>query len=258
MNPINELRFSLSDRINGSEIGPARVPLALLGQFQLDVSDFLKGSSRDVDLMQVQIAVQEGSLAFIASGLLAAESLWADLERLKHPESLDQVDPKRAAVVERWQAAARQFSYRAYSISDGGVKEFIRVDSQSDFRRAREETWVIVEKYLYGRVVDWGGKTKANVHLELESGVTLTIAAAHDILRKEDRNRLYRPALLHVTAEENLRSGELRNLRLIAFEQYEPTYDESEFKRMVERGTQAWAEVQDASAWIEELRGGTN
>ncbi len=32
-------------------------------------------------------------------------------------------------------------------------------------------------------------------------------------------------------------------------------YDEHEFKRMVERGTQAWANVPDATAWVENLRG---
>ena len=256
MNPQNELRFSLSDRIDDWEIGPSCVPLALLGQFQADVSDFLKGSSRDVDPMQVAIAIEEGSLVLVASGLLAAASLWADFERLKQTESLDQIDPKRAEVMERWQAAARQSLYRRYSLSDSSRKEFVRVDAQSNFRRVEEDMWVVVEKYLHGRVVDLGGKTKANVHLELADGALLKIASGQDLLANEERNWLYRPALLHVTAEENLRTGELRNLRLMAFEPYEPSYDEGEFKRMVERGTRAWADVKDASLWIEELRGG--
>lgn len=256
MNPTNELRFSLSDRIDGAEIGPARVPLALLGQFQNDVSDFLKGSSRDVDPMQVQIAIESGSLALVASELLSASSLWHDLDRLQQTESLDQIDRKRAEVMERWQAAVRQSGYRRYAVGERTRPEILHVDAQSNFRRVEEDAWVVVEKYLYGRVVDLGGKTKANVHLELEGGITLKVASAHDLLEKEDRNRLYRPALLHVTAEENLHTGELRNLRLLAFEQYDPTYDESEVKRMVERGTRAWADVKNASEWVENLREG--
>jgi type I restriction enzyme S subunit len=35
-----------------------------------------------------------------------------------------------------------------------------------------------------------------------------------------------------------------------------PIYDEDEFKRMVEKGTQAWAGVPDSAAWVETLRGG--
>lgn len=40
-----------------------------------------------------------------------------------------------------------------------------------------------------------------------------------------------------------------------AFEAHQPSYDENEFKRMVERGTQTWANVADSAAWVEALRG---
>lgn len=255
MNPINELRFAVSDRINDVEVGPKHVPLTLLGEFQKDVSEFLKGSGRDVDPAQVLVSVENGSLAFRALGLLAATSLWVDLEHLKSPDSLSLIDAKRAAVVERWQASARQNPHRSYLVADRAAQVGFSVNSASDYRRV-EQVWVHVEKYLHGKVVDLGGKTKANVHLELESGETLTVAASQDLLAKEEHNRLYRPALLHVAAEENLLTGALRNLRLLAFEEHQPSYDEDEFKRMVERGTQAWADVPDSAAWVETLRGG--
>ncbi len=117
-------------------------------------------------------------------------------------------------------------------------------------------TWVQVEKYLHGKIVDIGGKTKANVHLELENGQTLTVSSSHDLLAQDERNRLYRPALLHVTAEENLHTGELRNLRLLAFETHQPSYDDEEFRLMVERGTKAWDDVASATEWTDALRGG--
>lgn len=255
MKPINELRFAVSDRINDVEVGPKHVPLALLGEFQKDVSEFLKGAGRDVDPMQVQVAVEEGSLAFVATGLIAATSLWADLEQLKMPDSLDLIDAKRAAVIERWQAAARLNPKRSYLVANRAAKLGFSVDSKSDFRRV-EQVWVHVEKYLHGKIVDWGGKTKANVHLELESGKILMVESSHNLIAQEESNLVYRPALLHVTAEENLTTGDLRNLRLLAFEHHQPAYDEDEFKRMVERGTQAWADVPDSAAWVETLRGG--
>lgn len=88
MNPINELRFAVSDRIIDAEVGPKHVSLSLLGDFQKDVSDFLKGSGRDVDPAEVLISVEDGSLALVATGLLAATTLWSDLERLQSPDSL--------------------------------------------------------------------------------------------------------------------------------------------------------------------------
>jgi hypothetical protein len=254
MKPINQLRFAVSDRVNGADVGLAQVPLALLGEFQKDVSEFLKGSSGDIDLMELQVSIETGSLAFVASGLLAATSLWADLEHLKSAGSLCVIDSKRANVVQRWQSSALQNPHRRYLVSDQSASAIFSVDSTSNFRKI-DDAWVHVEKYLHGRVVDMGGKTKANVHLELEIGVTVTIASTQDLLTQEEQNRLYRPALLHVAAEENLLTGELRNLRLLAFEAHHPTYDDDEFKRMVARGTQAWGDVPDSTVWLGSLRG---
>lgn len=255
MNPINELRFAVSDRINDVEVGLKHVPLALLGEFQKDVSEFLKGSGRDVDPAQIQVSVEEGSLAFRIFGLLAATTLWTDLEHLKTPGSLNMLDAKRAAVIERWQANARQNPHRSYVVADRGAQVGFSVNSASDYRRV-EEAWVSVEKYLHGTIVDWGGNTKPNVHLKLENGKTLVVESSQNLIAQEERNLVYRMALLHVTAEEHLTTGELRKLRLLAFEHHHPAYNEDEFKHMVERGSQAWADVPDSAAWVETLRGG--
>ena len=255
MEPINELRFAVSDRINDVEVGLKHVPLTLLSEFQKDVSDFLKGSGRDVDPAQVLVSLEDGSLAFVVSGLIAATTLWGDIEHLKSPDSLNLIDARRAAVIERWQAAARMSPTRSYLVADRASKMGFSVDSMSNYHRV-EEVWVHVEKYLHGKIVDLGGKTKANVHLELDGGASVKIAASHDLLAKDEYNRLYRSALLHVTSEENLFTGELRNLRLLAFEEHQPSYDKDEFKRMVERGTLAWSNVPDSAAWLESLRGG--
>jgi hypothetical protein len=254
MNPTDQLRFAVNDRINGDEVSPSHVPLALLGEFQKDVSEFLKGSNRDVDPSKVLLSIENGSLAFVATGLLAASTLWADLEHLKFADSLSLIDSKRASVVERWQSVAQKNPHRRYLVADQSAQVSFSVDSTSNFRRI-EDAWVHVEKYLHGNVVDMGGSTKANVHLKLENGVTLTIASTQDKLAEGEQNRLYRPALLHVTAEENLLTRELRNLILLDFEAHQPSYDDDEFNLMVERGTKAWADVPDATAWLETLRG---
>lgn len=254
MEPVNELRFSVSDRINDAEVGPRHVPLNLLGDFQKDVSEFLRGSARDVDPAEVLVSVEEGSLAFIATGLLAALTLWTDLEHLKFPDSLNLIDPKRASVVERWQTSARQNSHRKYQVSDKTANISLFVDGSTDFRKS-DEVWVAVEKYVHGKVVNWGGKTKSNVHLEMSDGTVLIVSAMQKQLAQEEHNRLYRPALLHISAEENLLTGAIRNQVLLAFESHQPAFDETEFQLMVERGTAAWSEVPNVTDWLEDLRG---
>jgi hypothetical protein len=254
MNPINQLRFAVSDRIDNIDVSPSHVSLALLSEFPKEVNDFLKGSNRDVDPSKVLVSIENGSLAFVAMGLLAANTLWTDLEHLKSMDSLSLIDPKRASVIERWQSAAQKNPHRCYLVVDQSSQmSFFSVDSTSDFHKM-DDMWVGVEKYLYGYVFDIGGSPKANVHLKLENGVTLLIAATKKLL-VQGENRLYRYALLHITAEENLITGKLRNYKLVKFDDYQPSYDEAEFNLMIERGTKAWADVPDATEWLETLRG---
>jgi hypothetical protein len=254
MTPKNQLRFTVYDRINDVMVSPAHVPLVLLSEYQKDVNEFLRGSNRDIDLSKIIVSIEEGSLAFVATGLLEARALWNDLEQLSFTESLSLIDPKRASVIERWQIAAQKNSNRRYSVSDPSKQVFFSIDSTSNLQRT-EDSWVYVEKYLHGNIVDMGGSTKPNVHLKLESGETLTIASTQELLAQGEENRLYRPALLHITAEENLHTGALRNLNLIAFEDYRPSYNEKEFRLMVEKASQAWPDVSNATEWVEKLRG---
>ncbi|MFY0480686.1 hypothetical protein [Achromobacter marplatensis] len=254
MEPANHLRFAVRDRINGIDVGPKHVPLNLLGEFQKDVSDFLQGSTREVNPAEVLVSIDEGSLVLVATGLLGASMLWSDVAQLANPGSLSAIDPKRATVIERWQAQARSNPNRIYRLENAANRPLTTINAQSDFKQS-VDIWVTVEKYLHGKIVDWGGKTKANVHLVLENGKSLTVAATQQLLAQESENRLYRSALLHVTAEENLRTGELRNLNLRSFEAHHPAYDEDEFQQMVRKGTAAWADVSNATQWVESLRG---
>ena len=224
------------------------------GSIQKDVGEFLAGSGKDIDPDQVMIAITEGSLALVASGLLAAAGLWTDIAQLDHPASLGQIDPRRAAVVERWQAAARRNPHRRYTLADQNGTNFVRVDADSDYRDQNAAVWVSVKKYLHGQITDLGGTSKANVHLKLDNGKALTIASSQQLLADEERNRLYKPAVLSISAEENFNTGELRNLTLIGFEDRQNAWDETAFEDMVRKGTQAWAEVSDD--WLENLRNG--
>ncbi|MBK6726232.1 MAG: hypothetical protein IPG63_03050 [Xanthomonadales bacterium] len=252
MQTINTIRFALRDRIDDVEVGPARIPLALLGQFQSEVADFLRGSTKDVDPAEVMVSIEEGSLAIIASGLLSASRLWSDLALLHNPLALGLIDPKRAMIVEGWQRAARKNPHRIYSLNDLGGGLGLRIDAGTDFRNQVDAMWIPVEKYLQGQVTDLGGTTKANVHLRLLSGRVVTIAASQELLAAEEKNRLYKAVLLHVGAEENLRTGELRHLRLLSFQSEPVGWNEAEFNAMVEKGTKAWSDV--PSTWLEDLR----
>lgn len=250
------ITIALIDNTAGFEATPDRVRLADLADFSADVATFLRGEDKEVDTRTLEVAVRAGSLALETAPLMSAPNLFRDLRTLLGGELLDNLDAKRREVMERWQKAARQTKQVAYRISAPFLDRPIEINSESDYHADDADQWVHVERYIRGEIQDLGGVTKANAHVKLPDGRTLKVTAERDVLRDDTVNRLYKLAMLRIKAEYNVLTRDLRNARLIEFVEYAPKVDEDDLARMTRRGTAAWKDVADATAWVDELRGG--
>lgn len=244
----------LHDESAGYPISPARLPLATLRTFVSDVSDLLRGDASQPELANLEVAVIDGSLAFETAPLADAE-LWADLRSLTHSELLDGLNPKRRKVLERWQSTARLKRQVRFEITSPALDHPIVVSAASDYRADDADQWVRVERYVRGEIEDLGGAAKANAHIRLPDGKRLTVDTDRSVLRDDKSNRLYKPAMVRISAEYNVVSREYRAARLIEFVEHESRLDAREFARLTERGAKAWKDVPDASAWVDALRG---
>lgn len=250
----DQLTFAVDDLIDGIEVSPEHVPLSLLGDFQEEVADFLRGTKREVDTSKLIVAIKTGSLAMRMPSLPQASSLWADINLLENEMSLDRIDPVRARILRKWQANARKHRDRRYKLFIGSTDRSLIIDAETVLI-SDDSFWAETEKYIVGKVMDIGGKTKPNLHLELENGKSIVISATQDQLASSSENSLYRSVIVHILAEENVITGKLRNLRLQNFDSFNPHFDEIEFETVVQKGTQAWKGISDHNAWLDQIRG---
>ena len=250
------ITIALIDNTAGFEVSPDRVRLGDLATFSTDVASFLRGEGKEIDTNTLEVAIVKGSFAIETAPLLVAPRLIADLRALLASDMLDAVDAKRREVMERWQKAARQTRQLAYRITAPFLERPVVVNADTDYRSDDADQWVQVERYIRGEVQDLGGSTKPNAHVKLPDGRTLTVTAARDVLRDETVNRLYKQAMLRIRAQYNVLTRELRNATLVEFVEYAPRMDESDLERLTRRGANAWKDVADATAWVDELRGG--
>jgi hypothetical protein len=250
-----ELLIALHDDSAGYEISPARVPLATLRGFARDVDEFLRGSSQELDTSVLDVAVLEGSLA-VKTAPLASPGLIADLRRLASSELIDGVDAKRRTVLERWQKQCRVRRGVHVRIAASFLQRPVLISADTDYRADDADQWVRVERYFRGEIEEIGGHTRSNAHIRLPDGKSLVVDAPRDFLRDDKVNRLYKPAMLRISAEYNVVTREYRQARLIQFVEHDGRPDEQGLKRLMERGAKAWADVPDAATWVDELRGG--
>ena len=73
--------------------------------------------------------------------------------------------------------------------------------------------------------------------------------------RAGERRRLVLGQPLSLTLSPFVPHGELRNVHLISFMDYQPSYDEAALDRFAAKGATAWADVPDAAKWVREARG---
>lgn len=252
------IEFVLCGKVDGLEISPRTIGLSQFNEFNLQVETFIAGSQKP-RLDQVHVEIVEGSYIFRALlPVVIMATLEPDLRLMTRQDVLGELDPRRAEVVQKWQARAKanpDLSYEVRPRREG--LSTVQISHQTDYRVGEIVPWVAVEKYLFGEVFDMGGAQKANIHLRLErSGRTLIVGASQGYLRDQAENRLYHKVLLHVRAEQHFRTGELRNIQLISFVDYRPAYDEEALDRFAAKGAEAWADVPDAAQWVREVRGG--
>jgi hypothetical protein len=250
------VEFSVVDVSSGYEATPDRVRLDLLAGFAKDVSQLLRGSLQEVDPGQLDVAVRSGSLAIRTEQIVAAPTLFRDLKSLLQSELLDSLDAKRREVIERWQKTARQVRGVAFKISTPALDRPVVIDERSEFRADDADQWVAVERYVRGEIQNLGGAKVPNAHVRLPDGELLIVATDRAVLKDDSHNRLYKQAMLRIRARYNVLTHELRDARLVEFVEYAPRFDEADMERLTRRGAQAWKDVDDAAAWVEDIRGG--
>lgn len=253
MEPVS-VTIALKDESHGYAISPKRVPLALLSEFTADVEAFIRGSEKEVDTANLDVAVVEGSFALTAPQVYASR-LQYDVQLLQQSADLSKLDTKRRAIVERWQAAAKNSLSRVIRIASSALDNVIVIDRSTDFRALEVENWVDVERYIKGELMDLGGVKQSNAHVRLPDGQKLTVRTNKDQIRSKPENLVYREVHLRIRAKYNLDTGELRDASLIEFVDYAPKFDAEAFDQLTRAGAKAWKDVDDPALWVRQLRG---
>lgn len=248
------ITIALHDESRGYAISPQRVPLSVLSSFTTDVQTFIRGSEKEVDPADVEVAVIEGSFELSMSPVFAPQLLH-DIQMLQGSSDLSKIDVKRRAVMERWQSWVKTTLSRAISIASSSLDRVIIIDHNTDFRALDIEKWVEVERYIQGELMDLGGVRESNAHIKLPNGKTLTVRTDKDLIKAKTDNMVYRVVHLRIRAKYNLDTGELKDPSLIEFVNYAPKFDRDAFDQLARKGAEAWKDVGNAAQWVRHLRG---
>ena len=179
----------------------------------------------------------------------------AIFQLLSGNELLEGMEPKTAEAVEIVQQNARKTGY-TYTFSTSAWTDGVSISPKTNYAR-KTPSLVDAEYYFYGRIVDAGGKSSANIHLDVEKIGVLTISANEDYLKGQERNLLYHTCGVRAKGKQNPITGEMdkSSLELISIMDYSPSFDENYLKGLIKRATPALSKIKDKQKWLDEVRG---
>lgn len=245
-----DLKLSMYGTLGELPISPDNVSLIDLRQIADDFGKFIKGSD-EVSLKGLSVSVQKGCISLSLNSYIDAPSLQHDYSALmNNPNGTIDIDPVRAAVIYNLQALSKGTKDRRYVITYEGKK--LTIGDSTDYK-INIPVYIDVEDYIYGELYDMGGQTP-NIHLVAEDGHKITIPAEKELLMNAG-DRLYRKQLVHVTAKEDLKTGERKDYRLESFEDYNPSWDETEYENLVNFYTPMMRSLVNPELAISTMRG---
>ena len=208
----------------------------------------------------VSLEIHNGSyLSIFKSTTQAVALAGAMFTLVQQNNSLQGLDSRVSDVFVNFQKAARQKDYTfefTTSLAKAGHKPLV-ITPITNFRK-NEPVWISGEFYFFGTIVDAGGKTNPNIHLDVKNVGVITISSAREYLAGQEKNLLYHECGVRVKGVQNLETGELGNdFELIEITDYSPAFDEEYLNDCIRKASKHLHGV-DAEHLLREIRGGND
>lgn len=252
MKTTGNIDFIVRGKIGDLDISPNSISVSLLNSFSKDISDLLN-TIQEAKNEEIVVSIEDGSFKLVASIILAAINIInAEIKTLHETKDLNSINEKRGLIYERWisNAKANDYEFEIKPLYEEGLI----INKNTVFNKIDNNIWVESELYLYGVITDLGGSQKPNIHLKLEDGKNVVIDCTKDDIAIETENRVYHSASVRVTAKQNLHTGEFKDAKFLEFNKYNPVFDEKVLLETIDKGTNAWSDVDNHIDWVRNLR----
>lgn len=204
----------------------------------------------------ISYEVQEGSVRNIfRTGLQAVAQTGAVLGLVVAAGTIDVLEPRTAKAIEAMQRWAQE-SDLAFTLRTSLPNSAeLRIDGSTHFFRT-EATSVESEVYLYGKVVEAGGKGKPNIHLNVDGQGVHIIDASEQVLADLKDNILYHTMGIRAIGRQNLQTGEIEkgSLKLIELIDYDAQFEAAYLKKLQAKAN-SWIKDIDPDQYLNDIRG---
>lgn len=256
MNKIGQIEIVVKGVKGNIEITPDNYDIKDIMGILQNAEDLLFPNNKK-ERPIISYDIEKGSVKhIIKTSMQAILGFNAILFQVQNDNSIDFLEVQTAKAFEYFQESAQKQNVE-FAISTS-VQNTAQVVINKDTKLHRsEEIWANAEFYFYGIIIDAGGKSKVNIHLDTKEYGLLKIDASKQILAEYESNPLYKSFGVRALGKQNIKTGEIdkSELRLVDIIDYNPLYKEDYIKSLIKKAKRSWGNIKDADDWLNNLRG---
>ena len=222
-----------------------------------NAEDLLYPASKK-DRPKIAYRIEGGSVKhLLITSLQTIIGFNAILGQINQSQNIDFMDSPAALAIEYLQDTAIKKDYTFAITTSVADTQQLRIDKTTQLYRT-DVAWVDAEFYFYGKVIDAGGKDKANIHLVTADNGTIKIATPINFLENYKTNILYRTFGIRATGKQHSESGEIdkNSLKFVELIDYQPMYDEQYLLGLRTSAKKSWLSSVNPEEWLKSIRGG--
>lgn len=256
MKETGHIEICVKGNRGGNPLSPANYDITELAGVLEHVSLFFDKSK---NRPPITYKMEEGSVRHLFVALLTVvnsfNKVLANISE-NRIEGLSNLDKKQLDAIRYFYAEARGKDME-FEISTSLSNSARFVINKETPMPELEGAWPTAEFYFYGEVMDIGGKSNPNIHLQTEEHGLLKIDAEREMLASLDSNLLYKFVCIHATGRQNPYTSEINkaSLNLVSVEIHKKVHDENYLLSCIEAARHSWSDVGDVEVWLQNIRG---
>lgn len=254
MNQTGEFIIHIEGKYGNEKLSLSNYDISQLKELLGYVEDLVY-SDKKKDRPIVTLEQRNGSVINVfKTTTQRAKEIAVVLSMLGTSYTLDALEPNTAKAFENIQHYAAKYDY-SMNLSTSEDHFTLNISKNTVFKK-NDDLWVDAEVYYYGTLIDAGGKSKSNIHIDIGQGQkTLTIDSDKDYLTKMKENPLYKKYGVRAIAKQNVATGviDASTLKLVELIGYDPVFDKEYIDSLIARSTPVWKGV-DAENYVHSIR----
>jgi|APTNR8051073442_1049403.scaffolds.fasta_scaffold00693_3 hypothetical protein len=254
---IKSIELKIEGLREGRALSPDLLDVDELVNLLSHARDFLYPERSQVR-SRMSVRLEEGSavIKFLTASAIALQSQ-ALLSELNENHDLGLLKPKQVEAIRQIQDFISKENFVLRFGLSGKLDEGLTINRNTEWV-SPEEIWVDEELYVVGEIVDVGGKTKSNVHIDTKEFGSITISSNKEMLSEDQKNRLYKKQQVRISIRRNLSTGELdkKSATLLEFIDIDRKESIDDYlDRLIAESTPYWEKISDPEKWLKNIRG---